>query len=46
MGQDGAVVGQVPHFGPLPFKISAQGVPKRVENQIRPNPVFSMSIDS
>jgi hypothetical protein len=34
MGQNGAVVGQVSHFGPFSFKKSAKGVPKRVEIQI------------
>jgi hypothetical protein len=29
MGQNGAVVGQVPQFGPFPLKKSAKGVPKR-----------------
>jgi hypothetical protein len=28
MGQNGAVVGQVPHFGPFPFKKSAKGCQK------------------
>jgi hypothetical protein len=43
MGRNGAVVGQVPHFGPFPLeKISIRGA-KRVENQVPPNPVFSMS---
>jgi hypothetical protein len=34
MGQNGAVVGQVPHFGPFPFEKSAKGGPKWVENQV------------
>jgi len=34
MGQNGAVVGQVPHFGHFPYKKSAKEVPKRVENQV------------
>jgi hypothetical protein len=45
--QNEAVFGQVPHFGPFPFKKAAKGVPKRVEQvQDPPNPVFSIPIDS
>jgi len=38
MGQNGSVVGQVPHFGPFPLKNKQKGlkeVSKRVENQVR-----------
>ena len=42
MGRNGAVVGQVPHFGPFPFQKSAKGVPKRMEYQVPPNPDFSI----
>ena len=37
MGQNGAVLGQTPHFGPFPLKKTAKGVPKRVENKVPPN---------
>ena len=42
MGQSGVVVGQVPHFDPFPFEKFS----KRVENQVPPNPVFSIPYDS
>ena len=38
MGQNGAVLGQIPHFGPFPLeKISKRGA-KKVENQ--PSPII------
>ena len=46
MGQNIAVVVQVPHFGPSTLKNLQKGVPKRVEIQVPPNLVFSMSNDS
>jgi len=46
MRRNGAVVGQVPHFGPFPLEKSAKGVPNRVEYQVLPNPVFSVPNDS
>ena len=37
MGQNGAVLGQMPHFGPFPLKkISKRGA-KKVGNQPLPN---------
>ena len=47
MGQNGAVLGQIPHYGPFSAeKKTAKGVPKRVENQVQPNLVFSIPNDS
>jgi hypothetical protein len=40
MGQNGAVLGQIPHFGPFPLeKISKRGA-RKVENQPSPNILF------
>jgi hypothetical protein len=40
MGQNGEVLGQIPHFGPFPLeKISKKGA-KKVENQPSPNILF------
>jgi len=46
IGRNGAVVGQVPHFGPFPLEKISKGVPKRVEYQVPPNPVFGIPNDS
>ena len=45
MGQNGAVLGQIPHFGPFPFEeISKRGA-KKVENQPSPNTLFKPQDD-
>ena len=46
MGQNGAVLGQISHFGPFHLLKTAKGVPKRVDNQVPPNLVFSIPNDS
>jgi hypothetical protein len=41
MGQNGAVLGQIPYFGPFPLKkISKRGAKKK-ENQPSPNILFN-----
>jgi hypothetical protein len=46
MGRGGAVVGQVPHFGPFPFeKIKKRGA-KKGGKQFPTKSGFSVSIDS
>ena len=42
MGQNKAILGQIPHFGPLSLEKNS----KRVENQVPPNWVFSIPNDS
>jgi hypothetical protein len=45
MGEKGAVVGQVPHFGPVPLTKTGKRGAKKVENQPSPNLLFKTQED-
>ena len=40
MGQNGAVNGQIPHFGPFPLEKISKRDAKKMENQPSPNILF------
>ena len=46
MGRNGAVVGQVPHFGPFPLKYQQKGCQKGWNTKFHHNPFFSIPNDS